>query len=255
RWRAAARTRPGLVHFIYRSSTHPMIAWKEGWRIDTNDPPFVQPGVTRIGLDPIGRLISFEAIPPLKEDAATAATADWNVLFREASLDPSRFHEVRPIWSAPTDVDEKKAWEGTLAEQPDIALHLEAGAHRGRINWFKVFGPWDAPVPLQEPATPAFMRTSIIFGTLIHGLLLIPALVMAVRNFRRGRGDRRGAFRLALVITAMTAVAMVIRADHTATTDEWPVMQGILAWTMWAGTLTWLVYMALEPYVRRKLPH
>ena len=254
-WRAAARTRPGLFHFIYRSSTRPMIAWKAEWLIDTNDPPFVQPGMTRIGLDPLGRLISFEAIPPQKEDAATAATADWNVLFREASLDPSLFHEVRPVWSAPTDVDEKKAWEGTLTEQPDIALHLEAGAHRGRIDWFKVFGPWDAPVPLQEPATPAFILTSTIVATLGSGLLIIPALVMAVRNFRRGRADRRGAFRLALVITAMTAVAMVIHADHAATPEEWSVMQGILAWSIWAGTFTWLVYMALEPYVRRKLPH
>ena len=57
------------------------------------------------------------------------------------------------------------------------------------------------------------------------------------------------------MITAMTAVAMVIRADHAATLEEWPMMQGILAWTIWTGTFTWLVYMALEPYVRRKLPH
>src|SRR4029453_19140209 len=121
-----------LASLLYRSSTRPMIAWKAPWRIDTTDPPFVQPGMTRIGLDPLGRLISFEAIPSQKEDAGTGATADWNVLFREASLDPSLFHEVRPVWSAPIDVEEKKAWEGTLAEQPDIAPHLEAGRQRGR---------------------------------------------------------------------------------------------------------------------------
>jgi serine/threonine-protein kinase len=261
-WKAVAQTRPGVFVFVYRSSTRPMIAWDSERRIAANDPPFVDPGMTRIVLDPVGRLISFEAIPPQKESAPAAAAPDLDALFREASFDRARFRPVAPVWSAPVDVDEKHAWDGTLAEQPGVALHIEAGAYRGRIDWFKIFGPWTAPVPLREPAQPALGRLSLNVLGWVFGLLVIAAVILAIRNLRHGRGDRRGAFRLACVITATTSVALLFRADHMAGPEAWLLITTVaygqyhilLAKGVWAGTLAWLLYMALEPYVRRKLP-
>jgi hypothetical protein len=65
------------------------------------------------------------------------------------------------------------------------------------------------------------------------------------------------------VITATTSVALLFRADHMAGPEGWLPITSVpygqyhilLAKSVWAGTLAWLLYMALEPYVRRKLPH
>jgi eukaryotic-like serine/threonine-protein kinase len=167
----------------------------------------------------------------------------------------ARFRPVAPVWSAPVDVDDKKAWDGSLPGQPDIPLHIEAGAYHGRIDWFRIFGPWNAPVSPREPAQPPLTRVSVDVGTWIPALLLTPAVILAIRNFRRGRGDRRGAFRLACAITATTAIALLFRADHAAGPEESHLIDIVLARSLGNGVLVWLVYMALEPYMRRKLPH
>ncbi|HEY8850288.1 MAG TPA: serine/threonine-protein kinase, partial [Thermoanaerobaculia bacterium] len=150
RWKNIARTRPGVVLFVFRQSMRPMLAWNDERIIVDDDPPLMQQGMLRVTMDPPGRLIQLIAVPLLKDERAAVPT-DWNALFREAEIDPARFHPVRAIWSAPVDTDEKRAWDGTLAEQPDVPLHIEAGAHRGRPVWFSVFGPWDQPPPLREP--------------------------------------------------------------------------------------------------------
>ena len=254
RWKAIGRTRPGPLAFAFRSSTRPMIARDWTRLIDANDPPLRDPGMIRVGLDPVGRLIAFEAIPPQKETAPGATLPDWNALFREASMDATRFHEVPPTWLAPVDVDQKKAWEGTLADQPTIQLHVEAGAYHGRIDWFRMFGPWDAPVPLRQPAQPPLQLIASAAWGVSYVLLVILAIVLAIRNVRTGRGDKRGAFRLAYVLAATTGIALLFRADHIAAPEELDLIQEILAHAAWRGTLTWIIYMALEPFVRRKVP-
>jgi serine/threonine protein kinase len=63
------------------------------------DPPFEISGMTIVTLDPEGRLASFFAVPPQKDnrDDPIAAT-DWAAVFQLASLDLSRFHGVTPQW-------------------------------------------------------------------------------------------------------------------------------------------------------------
>jgi hypothetical protein len=54
---------------------------------------------------------------------------------------------------------------------------------------------------------------------------------------------------------ATSAIALLFRADHVAGPEEWLLFDTIVSRSAWAGAFSWLVYMALEPYVRRKLPH
>ena len=169
--------------------------------------------------------------------------------------DRARFHPVAPVWAAPVDVDDKKAWDGSRSEQPDPPFHIEAGAYHGRIDWFRIFGPWDAPVPLREPPQPTLKKVSLDVAAWVFDLLLVPAIILAIRNLRRGRGDRRAALRLAWVITVTTVIALLFRADHTAGPEALALAYMVLARSVLAGALAWLLYMALEPYVRRNLPH
>jgi serine/threonine-protein kinase len=83
--------------------------------------------------------------------------------------------------------------------------------------------------------------------------VLIGAVVIAVRNVRLGRGDRRTALRFALYMGGIR-VLWLLGAHHVATKDELPLFIGHLAYAMYRVGLVWLFYIALEPYARRLWP-
>jgi hypothetical protein len=254
RWKRMARLRPGIVLYAFRQSMRPMIAWNNERLLADDDPPLIEQGMLRVMLDPNGRLTEFVAVPLLKDERASVPT-DWNALFREADIDPGRFHPVRSIWSAPVDTDEKRAWDGTLAEQPDVPLHVEAGAHRGRPVWFSVFGPWNEPPPLRGRTRRLTTILSIVSNMIFQVGMVVMFAILAVGNLRRGRGDQKGATRLAIFCFVVTALARLLRADHTFSPEEWELIETVLAWSAYYAVTVWLGYIALEPYVRRRLPH
>jgi len=85
--------------------------------------------------------------------------------------------------------------------------------------------------------------------------VVLSAALLARRNLRKGRGDSRGAARLSSVVFAVTLLAWIFGADHTPTQNELgqfffvAVSQSLLS-----SGLMWLVYIALEPLVRRRWP-
>jgi len=78
--------------------------------------------------------------------------------------------------------------------------------------------------------------------------MLVVAGVLAVRNLRLGRGDRRGAMRLSLFILAAGAVS------NTLSTGDLQVLNRGPALMLFVPALAWLLYIALEPHFRRVLP-
>jgi hypothetical protein len=102
------------------------------------------------------------------------------------------------------------------------------------------------------------LRVPVGDASLVVLALAIPlgALLIARRNVRLGRGDRAGASNVALVVFCTYAAARVFQADHVASfAQELWVLIKVLAYpAIWAA-LVWLLYMALEPYVRRRWPH
>ena len=79
---------------------------------------------------------------------------------------------------------------------------------------------------------------------------------LAWRNARLGRGDRKGAARIALAMLGTEAAILALNRHWTARP-----MQTLVAIFYSFGlafsvaTLSWLYYMGLEPYVRRRWPH
>jgi len=84
--------------------------------------------------------------------------------------------------------------------------------------------------------------------------LLVVGAMLARRNLRLGRGDRRGASRLAAFVFAAWAVAWVFGAHHVPNFDELGLFFEFLFWGLGWSCLIWLLYIALEPYVRRRWP-
>ena len=85
--------------------------------------------------------------------------------------------------------------------------------------------------------------------------LLAMALLLGVRNLRLGRGDRRGAFRLAAFLFLLLAANGVLCADVHLTADSvFVVVIVALAQALLVAFFAWSGYIALEPYVRRRWP-
>jgi len=83
----------------------------------------------------------------------------------------------------------------------------------------------------------------------------IGGIILARRNWRLKRGDRRGAFRIAMCLLVAAMTAWLLRANHsTNVKSEWELSKsGMGNALFWAATL-WITYLALEPFVRARWP-
>jgi serine/threonine-protein kinase len=226
--------------------------------VQREDPPVDLSGMTEVVLTPRGRLVRFLAVPPqLETDTGPWETPSWAPLFEEAGLDSSRLRRVRPRWAAPVDSDHKAAWEGSHPDAPGLPIRVEAAAYHGRPVWFAVLQSWTEP--RRMVASTKLRETAPVgeAGVLLLVLALpLGAAFLARRNLHLGRSDRSGAVRVAIFVFAAYSIARLFRASHVSSfADEiWILIRVFSPPALWAMAV-WLVYIALEPYARRRWPH
>ncbi|HEV2913190.1 MAG TPA: protein kinase [Pyrinomonadaceae bacterium] len=260
RWDKLRSGQPPALLFWYRQSPRYMVA--SGVKdISPANPPQTISGMLNLLLDTQGQLRLFSAVPPQKEEpqseerpAATAA-ADWSALFSEAGFDQASFQPVASAWVPPHAYDTRAAWDGAYPAQPDIRIHVEAAAYRGRPVYFEVFNPWEKPVRQEEQQESASDKVLTIIIITLFLSALIGSALLAVRNLRLGRGDRKGAFRLALFFFAVSLLNWLFDAHHIWSFQEEFLLfvEHVKSGVFQAGFL-WLLYIALEPFVRRRWP-
>jgi hypothetical protein len=121
--------------------------------------------------------------------------------------------------------------------------------------WLEIVNPWTRP-KRDEPFTLTGRQKAERTVVVLILLSLVGAgSVLAKRNIRLGRGDRRGAFRLALALFGLGMTAFLIGAHHVAdVTMEILLLARGAGLVMLVAGLIWLFYLALEPYVRRLRP-
>jgi serine/threonine-protein kinase len=164
------------------------------------------------------------------------------------------------------------AWEGTDPAS-GLPVRVEAAARGSRPVFFRVTGPWSAPSlegsrSEQGGSPPGSSRggaarrlqTQIVTAPqVIGGLVFVAALVaggiLARRNLRSGRGDPAGALKVALVYLAGSTLVWIVRADHVPRLlVELGQFRESTAATLFSAALLWLLYVALEPFARRRWP-
>ncbi len=257
RWDDLATGNPPVLQFWYRQSPRALVSLQPSGKLYWTKPALDISGMAGVQYDMEGRLLRFYAVPPQLEPAAEPARAapDWSPLFAEARLDPASFRPVEPRWTPAFYVDARAAWEGSWPGRPDIPVRIEAAAHRGRPAWFEIVWPWTRPERMASSAWPTdkILRQAL-FLTLVL-LLLGAAGFMARRNIALGRGDRRGAFRVALLLAGVGLVSWALGAHNVA---DWNAQAGLVARGAGAVVLeavsVWLFYLAVEPYARRLRP-
>ena len=146
-------------------------------------------------------------------------------------------------------------WTGRYPDLLEIAVRVEAAAYRGKPVSFQVVFPWKTPSSGDAVPAGGAGRTANLLGVTLFLACIVGGLVVARRNLVSGRGDRRGASRLAVVIVVVYLAGYVFAGHHVLATSEMDLMIKATAWSLFAGGLTWLLYLALEPHVRRRWPH
>jgi hypothetical protein len=68
--------------------------------------------MARVSLDPLGRLLELEIVPPQRDTVETAAVPNWGDLFAAAGLDPSRFAATTPQWTPANYCDRARRLDG-----------------------------------------------------------------------------------------------------------------------------------------------
>jgi hypothetical protein len=256
RWDQLASGRPAVQRYWYRQSPRLMASTWVGGTVYWMTPPPLISGMAGVQLDMQGRLLGFYAVPPQLETEPVAASApDWSVLFAQARLDPARFRSVPPRWTPPFFSDARAAWEGTDAARPDLPLRIEAAGYRGRPVHFQMIAPWtraERSVPFQwTRGQEASNRLGVV---LVLGLLF-GSMRLARENVTRGRGDRRGAIRLGLLTFVVMVARWAITAHHVPDMiEELLIAIRGLGMALFLAACVWLLYLALEPYVRRSWP-
>jgi Protein kinase domain len=260
-WDRIVRERPGVLRFWFRQSPEQMVPKDiEGLTMTPgvvrfSDPPQTFSGMINVRLDPAGRLLYFQAIPPEKFEATLSAPTapDWQPLFAAAGLVMADFRAAAPTWNSLASADTRAAWDGSWPGTPN-PLHIEAAAWQGKPVFFVLAGPWTTPSRMPRPSQSGSERAGQIFGT-TFGLLLIGGGVwLAYRNYTRGRGDRKGAWRLATAACALELLLFLLRAHLSLATSSLGLLAMALSTALLLSALFWMLYVALEPYVRSKWP-
>jgi serine/threonine-protein kinase len=198
-------------------------------------------------LDATGRLLRLQATP--WSTAAVALTVDWALLFSAAGLDLDRFVATTPLSVPPVSSDVRMAWTGTVADDRVEEVRVEAASWQNRPVFFEV---------QQFPAS-AEGRSALnpVSGLAILSLTLVPLAVgglMAWRNLRQGGSDRRGAAVIAGTAFTLAAGSWALGSWHVASASEATLLVATVGIPVFVAVCFWLVYVALEPYLRRHWP-
>jgi serine/threonine-protein kinase len=248
-----AAARPGPLVFHYRHSSRRMEPRDPSGIVSASDPAPIEAGDALVETDSMGRLIALQVRPATDAAAPVPGTQgpDWARLFEAAGVDRRAFTEAGPERVPPMHADTRAAWTGVINGAP---VRIEAASWRGRPVFFELIGAW-TPVPAVRRAWSTGAMQDLVTSAL--WLVTVIALaVLSARNLRMGRGDRRGALRVAAGILAALIVTVVIRRHWSfGPTTLWETISRQFGWPLFMASTAWLYYIGFEPFVRRRWPH
>ena len=238
-----------VILFWYRQSPHRLgvgglnTLGSTAW----DNPPLQNPGEILVMLDTEGHLVSLRRVPPRVQPMAEAALKpDWTPFFREAGLDITQWSPADPEWSPLSYADSRSAWTGSLSNRPGTPIRIEAASFQGKPVSFEIIGPWNRDAQRGPNFRVQGRRLQAIAAILLFLPAIIGGIFFARRNTKLGRGDRRGAMRLAIFILALSASTWILRLPDVSFLN--------LALSPYLAVLIWILYMAVEPFVRRRWP-
>src|SRR5882757_4874472 len=261
-WNRVLSGRPSVLQYWYRQSPRYMVPsdfydfMLTPGMIRSYDPPEIVSGMVNVELDPQGRLVHFLAIPPEVESSAPSAPSpfDWSVLFAFAGLEQSQFQSAQPIWNTLAAGDTRVAWTG-MWPGTTRPLRIEAASWRGKPVFFSLIGEWTKPERAKGDERTTGDKVRSLLSVALLFFMVLGAAFLARRNYLQGRSDRSGAARLAFAMLGLEMALWLCRGHFVPdlSTTFFLFVLAVSTALCISGT-TWLFYLALEPWVRRKWP-
>ncbi len=261
-----SKGQPPVVFFWYRHS--PVYLEPERFftgeiarlgEVTVNDPANHTSGMITMRLDTQGRLIEFQAEPKQRLEGDSFVERDCLAVLQEHSeeifgFSLRDFDKTESEWSPPSAFDDSAAWEGAYPN--GIPIRVEAADFRGKLVYVHVIGEWTRAERETGRWGFEFRETDSSQINAVMSMVLVPiALLVCFYNHRTGRGDRRGAFRLALFIASSIFLVWLLADAHMPDlVGESKQQWAILAWCSYFAVWMWLYYFAIEPFIRRVWP-
>lgn len=234
---------------VYRESPTFLVAEPDGF-LTSNNPPPLQPGMAEVVLDGEGRLRGFTGNP--YQSAQPAQASKIEAVFRAAELDFGTFEEVAPQTVPASASDNFRAWRGKHPAMPNTAVTVEVASWKGQITGAKFLWPWTKEPGLNS-SNSSSIRDSVSYSLEVGAFLF--ACFLARRNWKAGRGDRRGALRIGIARVFLGVLAWLGEVHAVPQGSMLDLFFRSLADTLFAATILMLLYLALEPAVRSRWPH
>ena len=204
-----------------------------------------------LGLD--GRLLRLMADPASapRSSLLPDAAPDWSPLFAAARLDLAQWTAVEPR-SAPTTIaDARAAWTGIYSETSGLPARIEAAASNGRITEFVISFPWTVAPDRTAPVAAGLTAWGAAAFTILVVLTNICVAAVALHNWRRGRGDVRGALLVGLYVSGVLVLLQLMLSPDLI---DGLLQRPLLVASFGEGAYVAVIYLALEPWVRRHWP-
>jgi serine/threonine-protein kinase len=252
RWNKLREEGPGPYRYWYRQSPR---------YFETIDPIAVDrpaldvSGMTSVYLDTEGRLHWFIGVPPQREPEPKLTAPDWSLPFHLAGLDLANFHPVASTSVPLHAYDARAAWDGADPIHPDLKTHVEAAAFHGKLIYFETVYPWDGRGRQELPSESGGQRALTVSVIAVFMIVLVGSVLVARRNLRQGRGDRRGAARVAVFFFIVRMSVWLFAEHHSGLLErEFTLFFLSVARALFEAAFLWVLYVALEPFIRRRWP-
>ncbi len=245
-----------LLGYWWRMSPRPLAPLNMIRTVSSpNDPPLDYPGEVLVAVSAQGRLRRLIGVPPDRADSLAApAAAPWSPALVEAGFDTTALLAVAPQWQPPVFADERRAWTGVEPESK-LPVRIEAAAFRGTLVSFRIVRPWSESVATPPRKTWAESAPVQVVVFLLLLSVVGGAILLARRNLNEGRGDRRGALRIGMVSFLLASIS-ILAARHylPASAQLVNLLIVVLGTPLAVAVLFGLMYLALEPSLRRLFP-
>jgi serine/threonine-protein kinase len=237
----------------YRESPLPLIAPPDG-EVTEEQPAPVVSGMIEAWVNSKGELRTFRAVPPQVDASTTPQAIDPQVISRAIGFDLSKWQETAPRYTPLYAFDWLKTWKGRHPTLP-LDVTVQASAWHGRITEVQVIWPWTKAGRVPESRQTSFDNSRLtLIEKATSGLVILFSVFLAVRNLRAGRGDRRGAVRLASAVFVLQALTWIFWAHWVADVGMLGVFAANAASWISSAVLIWFLYIGLEPEVRARWP-
>ena len=200
------------ILLLVSNEPRPLVPWGQEIQIGRANPPLTTAGMTLVAVDASGTALRVPSRSradrrgdACRSDRLEASSSRRPVWLKNSSP------RAPPTIAPPFFADERRAWQGPLPDRPEHTVRIEAASLGGKPVYFAIAGPWSRFA--RSSARPqAASFSQLVQGLAAFGMpaLMVLGAVLARINLKAGRGDRAGAFRVAVFNFLVTLAAWLL---------------------------------------------